>query len=117
MKARRFNSAARAPHKRVWLSVLIGLLRAAGVIDTEAGERNLLSSPDGRIQVSVQMPSPGTLERPSWSATFHGKPILTECGLGLQTADAGDLMVGARVLHQRTRSVDERVPVLFGKAG
>jgi len=109
--------AARALQKGVWLlSVQVGLLLTAVVLETEAGEINRLSSPDGRIKVSVQMPSPGTLERPRWSATFHGKPILTECALGLQTADAGDLMAGARVLRQRSRSVDERVAVLFGKA-
>src|SRR5438093_8107107 len=116
MKAPRSNSAARALQKGVWLSVLIGLLRVAGVLDTEAGEIKVLNSPDGRIQVSVRMPAPGTVERPRWSATFHGKPVLKECGLGLQTADACDLMVGARVLRERSRSVDDCVPVLFGKA-
>lgn len=95
---------------------MLGLLLPASVLDAQAGEVNLLTSPDGRIQVSIQMPAPGSVERPRWSATFRGKPILTECGLGLQTADAGDLMVGARVLHERSRSVDERIPVLFGKS-
>ncbi len=94
----------------------MGFWSATGHLDTQAGESNLLSSPDGRIKVSIQMPTRWTAERPQWSATFHGMPILTKCGLGLQTADAGDLMVGARVLHQRRTSVDERVPVLFGKA-
>jgi alpha-glucosidase len=98
------------------LSVFIASLWVAGVHDTEAAEIYLLNSPDGRIKVSVQMPSPGTVESPRWSATFHGKPILTDCALGIQTADDGNLMVGARVLRQRSRSVDKRVPVLFGKA-
>jgi hypothetical protein len=66
----------------------IGLLMAARVLEAAVGETCLLSSPDGRIQVSVQMPAPGSIARPSWSATFRGKPILTACGLGLQTADA-----------------------------
>ena len=84
---------------------------------TQAGESaHLLTSPDARIKVSLKMPAPGTLDRPRWSASFHGRPILTECTLGLQTADAGELMAGARVVKKRTRWVDQRVPVLFGKA-
>src|SRR2546425_11726249 len=110
------ESNMKASRSNCVLSVLIGVLAPAVVLDTEAGETTRLNSPDGRIKISVQMPSPGTLERPRWSASFHGKPILTECALGLQTADTGDFMVGARVLRQRGRSVDERVPVLFGKA-
>ncbi len=98
------------------LPVLCGLLLAASVGNAGAGDIHLLNSPDGRIRVSIQMPAPGSVERPRWSATFHAKPILTDCGLGLQTADAGDLMIGARVLHARSRSVNERVPVLFGKS-
>ncbi len=62
------------------------------------------------------MPEPGSAERPRWSATFRGKPLLGECGLGLATADAGDLVAGARVLTNNSRSVNERIPVLFGKA-
>ncbi len=73
---------------------MAGLLLAGNVFDVQAGEANLLSSPDGRLQVSVQMPVPGSDERLRWSATFRGKPVLTECGLGLQTADAGDLWRG-----------------------
>src|SRR5437763_967086 len=116
MSVVRPNSTAPARLKGVWLSVLIGLMQAAPILETEAAEPKALTSPDGRIKVSVQMSSLGTLERPRWSATFQGKPILTECALGLQTANAGDLMVGARVLRQRNRWVDERVAVLFGKA-
>src|SRR5262245_26403139 len=81
-----------------------------------AEEPLLLDSPDSSIQVSIKMPSPGSQESPSWSATFRGKRILIDCGLGLQTADSGDLMVGARVMNKRSRSVDERIPVLFGRA-
>lgn len=111
-----FNLRTRRPKKGVCLSLMIGLLLAGSLFDAKAAEVSLLASPDGRIKVSIQMPAPGSVERPRWSATFRGKPILTECGLGLQTADADDLMVGARVLHERRRSVDERVRVLFGKS-
>ena len=75
-----------------------------------------LNSPDDRIQVSIQMPAPGSVERPRWSATFRGKQILTDCRLGLQTADAGDLMAGVRVARERSRSVNPRVRVLFGRS-
>jgi alpha-glucosidase len=93
------------------------LLAAAAASGAAAGEApNLLASPDGRIQVLVHMPAASSGERPRWSASFRAQPILTGCGLGLATADAGDLMVGARVLDERRRSVDERVPVLFGKS-
>ena len=56
-------------------------------------------------------------EKPRWSASFRGKPMLTDCKLGLQTADAGDLLAGARALRERNRSVDQRIRVLFGKSG
>ena len=93
------------------------LFAAPDMSGAAAGEvTNLLASPDGRIQVLVQMPLVGSDERPRWSASFHARPILTACGLGLATTDAGDLMVGARVLNERRRFVDKRVPVLFGKA-
>ena len=110
------NSRNSSPNKGVCLFLLTGLLLAPSVLDAAVGEVYLLSSPDGRIQVSVQMPAPGSIARPSWSATFRGKPVLTECGLGLQTADAGDLLAGARVVEERRRSMDERIPVFFGKS-
>lgn len=88
------------------------LLAASGL----AGETKMLNSPDGRIEVSIVMPTPGSDARPRWSATFRGQPILSACGLGLQTADSGDLMTGARVVQERRRPVNERIPVLFGKS-
>jgi alpha-glucosidase len=102
--------------KGVWLPAMIGLLLGAIGPGAGAAEATKLISPDGRIKVSIQMPAPGSAESPRWSATFRGKPLVTECGLGLQTADAGDLMAGARVLRERRRSVDVRVPVRFGKS-
>jgi len=62
------------------------------------------------------MPAPGSRQRPGWSATFRGRPVLSQCEASLQIAGGGDVMAGARVVGERTRSVDERVPVLFGKA-
>jgi len=83
---------------------------------SQAEEIHVLSSPDPRIQVSFHMPVAGSIDGPRWSATFRGEPILTGCGLGLRTADSGELLAGARVLRGSSRSVDERVAVLFGKA-
>ncbi len=103
-------------NRKVGLTVWIGSLVAWSAFVTQAGQAKLLSSPDGKLQVSVRMPVAGSVERPRWSATFRGKPVLGECSLGLQTADAGDLMVGVKVLRERRRSVNERVPVPFGKS-
>ena len=96
--------------------IMTGLLLAASALETQADQTNLLASPDGRIQVLIQMPARGSSEQPRWSASFRSTPILTDCRLGLQTAEAGDLMAGARVLNERRRSVDERIPVPFGKS-
>src|SRR5260370_1255804 len=101
---------------RVPSSLLFGLLMAAQVPGAEESGARLLDSPDGRIEISIQMPAPGSVERPHWSAKFRGKRLLNGCALGLQTATGGDLIAGARVLHEQNRSVDERVTVLFGKA-
>jgi len=93
-----------------------GVLLALGLSRANAAEPRLLASPDDRVQVAIQMPAPGSAERPLWSASFQGRPLLTNCALGLQTTDAGELLAGIRVVRERTRSVDRRIPVLFGKA-
>ncbi len=116
MNARLFNLRHNGFTKGACLSVTFGLFLAAGASHAAAGKPDLLVSPDGRIRISIQMPEKGSAESPRWSATLGGKPILTGCGLGLATADAGDWMVGARVLRARRRSVDERIRVLFGKS-
>jgi hypothetical protein len=92
----------------------VGLLLMIGVSHVRASEVRLLKSPDDRIHVSIQLPAPRSTERPIWSATFQGKPVMTNCSLGLQTADAGDLMSGVRLLREHSRAVDQRIPVLFG---
>ena len=111
-----FSSGAGHPTKGVPVSVMIGLVLVVGAIGLRAGNASVLTSPDGRIKASIEMPEPGSTKSPQWSATFRGKTILSECGLGLQTADSVDLMVGVRVVRERRRSVDKRIPVLFGKA-
>jgi alpha-glucosidase len=98
------------------VSVAVALLLVADVLQAQAQEVHVLSSPDGGIEVSIQMPVTASGEKPRWSAKFHGEPILTGCGLGLQTADSGELLAGAHVLQKRTRAVEARIAVLFGKA-
>ena len=58
--------------------------------ETQASRTAQLSSPDGRIEVRFQWPTPATSGRLRWSATFRGEPVLAGCGLGLQVTDAGD---------------------------
>jgi alpha-glucosidase len=103
--------------KATWLSALaLGVPMMLGLFLADAGEVSSLASPDARIRVSIQWPAPGAAERPRWSASFGGKQILSDCGLGLQTTDERDLMSGVGLLRARSRSVDERVHVLFGKS-
>jgi len=94
----------------------VGLLLVLGVCHARASEVRLLKSPDDRIRVSIQIPTPGSTERPVWSATFQGKLVLTNCSLGLQTVDGGELMSGVRLLREHSRAVDQRIPILFGKS-
>ena len=89
------------------------LLRANGA---PAADIHRLASPDGRIVVLIEMPAPNSTARPRWSAAFHGKPVLAGCELGLQTSNAGEMMAGARVRRERSRSISRLVPVLFGKS-
>jgi alpha-glucosidase len=86
------------------------------LLPARAANEFRIASPDGRIEVVIEMPKPASTERPQWSASFRGKPILTRCELGLETADAGDIAVGVSVRDVRERSVNRTIPVLFGKA-
>jgi alpha-glucosidase len=81
---------------------------------SRAAEVRTFNSPDARISVLLVMPEPG--QKPRWSASFREKQILKECRLGLEMAGAGELMDGARIVSEKSRTVDERVPVLFGKS-
>jgi alpha-glucosidase len=81
-----------------------------------AAEPYSLSSPGGQIRVSIQVPVGGISGRPEWSLSFRERPILSHCGLGLQTVEDGELLAGARLLGRQDRSVDQRIPVWFGKS-
>src|SRR5271169_2658344 len=52
-------------------------LLALNALGAPGGERYELGSPDARIQMVLQMPAIGSAARPAWSATFQGKPLLT----------------------------------------
>jgi len=91
---------------------LVALLPQAAV----AGDHYQITSPDAKIEIVIEMPKAASTERPRWSAVFQGKPTLVDCKLGLETADAGELLAGASVRRARARSVKRRIPVLFGKA-
>jgi alpha-glucosidase len=94
---------------------LIALCVAIPVL-TQAEDGHVLSSPDGRVQVLLEVPLADSAEKPRWSARFRGEQLLTGCRLGLATADSGELLAGARLVHERSRYVDERIPVLFGRS-
>jgi alpha-glucosidase len=66
--------------------------------------------------VIIHLPRIDLNQGPSWSLSFKGKTVLSDCRLGLQLAGQGDVLAGARLLRERGRSVDKRVQVLFGKA-
>jgi alpha-glucosidase len=92
------------------------LLGVQHALEARAQEVYRLNSPDDRIHISIEFPAPALREKPRWSATFGGVLRLTDCEVGLQTLDAGDLLAGVRVVRESHRSVDQRVPVLFGKS-
>lgn len=104
------------------LPSIVGALASLAIIGpllplrAQAEGVEVLESPDGKIHVSFQLSDPKSAEKPRWSATFRGKPVLKDCELGLRTTDAGELLAGARVVSEERRSVDERIRVLFGKS-
>jgi hypothetical protein len=85
-------------------SQLFSVALAAGAIQlitiwARASEVYRLSSPNGQIQVVIEMPAAGSREQLRWSATFRGKQIAAACQLGLQSAEAGELMEGVRLVR------------------
>jgi hypothetical protein len=95
---------------------LLGAILALHVFSVAGADLPALVSPNGLIRVGVRMPQPGTAERPKWEAAFRGKQILSNCELGLETKDGGELLAGVQILDERSRSVDEPVTVHFGKS-
>jgi len=114
------NSCSNGLKSGIYLGIAVVSLVLASAAPTasaaQASDLRLLTSPDGKIKVSIQLPAPKSLDAPRWSETFHGKHVLTNCQLGLLTKDAGNLLAGVRLFQQRRRSVGERIRVLFGKS-
>ena len=74
-----------------------------------------LSSPNGRIAVRIRTPEAGSAAAPTWTAAFMGRPTVSG-RLGLEAAGEGDLLSGVRASTVRRASVNQRIPVLYGKA-
>jgi alpha-glucosidase len=75
-----------------------------------------IRSPDGRIEVRLNAPIADSENVPTWSASFKGAEVLKGCELGLKLKADGELLAGARIEGETRHSVDQRIPVLFGKA-
>jgi alpha-glucosidase len=93
----------------------MGIALVAAMLHPTRGEESL-KSPDGRIEISIEMPAKNSGKSPRWSARFRGKGVLGDCELGLQAADEGDLLKNAVVAQEKRRSVNQEVQVLFGKS-
>lgn len=94
---------------------LVGITLVAAMLHPTRGAEPL-KSPNGRIEVSIEMPRKNSGKSPRWSARFAGKAVLADCELGLQAADGGDFLKGAAVTQEKRRSVNQEVQVLFGKS-
>jgi alpha-glucosidase len=115
-----FSGAASGFRYRRWTAArkctLLSLMVTGGFLFLARADDRVLVSPDKRIRVAIELPAPGTTNRPVWSAWFQEKPILTGCRLGIRTMDGGELLSGVKIVKERKRSVDHSIPVLFGKA-
>ncbi|MEP6756607.1 MAG: glycoside hydrolase family 97 N-terminal domain-containing protein, partial [Chthonomonadales bacterium] len=103
------------PYIRRTLSVL-ALFSTGFCPQKSLAQTSVIKSPDDRLAVILRMPTPNSLETPRWSVTFGGKPILSDSRLSLETSDAGDLLAGVQLRKVRSRTADQRVRILFGKA-
>lgn len=97
------------------LSAMLTTLALTRALGADALPPVGLASPDGSIQVTIQLPLPGSAAAPTWSASFLGQPRFRDCVLGLRTRADGELLAGIQVREVRRRAVDERVRVLFGR--
>ncbi len=100
----------------VWLVVALVACVGGQVPAPPVALTQQLRSPNGRIEVDVQLPAVGTDEVPRWSASFDGRPVLGDCQLRLVAAGAVDLLAGAHATAAVRATHDERIAVLFGKA-
>lgn len=100
---------------RFW-RLCLGLLTLSSAVTGAFAQLLVLDSPDNRIHVALSVPVANAPGIPSWSASFQGKVLFTNCQLSLQTAEAGDLMSGVRVLKETRSTRSQRIQVLHGRA-
>jgi alpha-glucosidase len=115
MRARRTIARVLVPRGIPFFAAL-GWLMGHPIAAIRGDEVSPLRSPDGRIEVAIEMPRPETAEGPVWRMSFRGQTILAGCRLGLESTDGGELLAGVRLLGERRRSVDQQVEVLFGRS-
>src|SRR4051812_15914404 len=97
-----------------YLRIAMGLILWFGAGDTMLATDYRLESPDGRIKISIQIAAQGDV--PRWHAMFNGNVILTNCALGLQINQEGELLKDVRVLRKHSTAMEKKIQVLFGKA-
>lgn len=85
-------------------------------LDADASTRYTILSPSGSLDVQIEAPQGDPARQPSWSLKRANIPLLAGCLLSLTEKSRGDLLAGARVESVATSSVNERVPIPFGKA-
>ena len=95
---------------------VISLFSTSYCSDKSLAQTSIIKSPDTRLVVNLRMPPRNTSETPRWTLSFGGKSILSDCRLSLEVAGAGDLLAGAQLRKVRSRTADQRVRILFGKA-
>lgn len=86
--------------KRISLFALLASLCAL-LFCSACGERPVVTSPDGRITLSVAADADG----PTWSVEVDGEPLLLPSRLGVRTREA--LIAGTRIASVRHSSFDE----------
>ena len=95
----------------LWIVSILSPLVALGTPDTQ-----VLRSPDGRIQVEVRAPKPGSDDLPQWDLSVAGHRRFEGCRLDLVTRDRSHLLAGARLVGVSHRHADTRIPWPFGRA-
>ncbi|MCC6233575.1 MAG: glycoside hydrolase family 97 protein [Verrucomicrobiales bacterium] len=74
-----------------------------------------LRSHHGLVELVVQIPPAHEQASPRWSIRYRERELFSACRLGLRPAGGPDLLAGATLVRETRRSVDESVPMPFGK--
>jgi alpha-glucosidase len=97
-------------------AMLVLTLALASSPAAAQGEVHELVSPDGRVTVEVRLPQPEQNAPPTWSLSFRGHAAIASGRFGLVLEGGADILAGAVVEAAEGRALDQRVPILFGKA-